>query len=209
MLTLEQYGVRLVRLNFGDLELVRYWRNHSDVAEFMEYRREISEEMQAKWFQAINNKYNYYFIIEFEGKKIGLINSKDYDPALGFGEGGIFIWDKNYINSFAAVFSTLCLLNFVFFTLKLCSLSRARILRTNDRAIHYNKMLGYKLLPGQEDVVNQLYELSLEDYSRVAKKLNEAATILSEGKGTLTYSGRVCEENLDEINRLLSAAQPK
>jgi len=205
MLTLEQYGVRLVRLNIGDIELVRYWRNHCDVAGFMEYREEISQEMQAKWFQTINNKYNYYFIIEFDGKKIGLINSKNYDPATGFGEGGIFIWDKNYLNSFAAVFSTLCLLNFVFFTLKLCSVSRARILRTNDRAIHYNKMLGYKLLPGQEEVENQLYELSIEDYLRAAKKLNEAATILSEGKGTLVYSGRVCEENLDEINNLLAA----
>src|SRR5687767_11424681 len=113
MMILEQYGVRLVRLKEEDIELVRHWRNQGDIANYMEDRNHITREAQVKWFDSIDNKFNYYFIIVYDGKKIGLINSKNYDPKEGFGEGGIFIWDKEYINSFAAVFATLCLLNFV------------------------------------------------------------------------------------------------
>ena len=204
MLVLQQYGVTLRRLTEEDIELVRHWRNQSDIANYMEYRNFITPEQQIVWFKSINNKFNYYFIIEFEGKKVGLINSKNYNPEEGFGEGGIFIWDNDYINSLVAVYSTLCLLNFVFFTLKLCQTSKARILRTNQRAIHYNQLIGYKLLPGQDDIENQLYQLTLEDYIKHGTKLNKAASILNEADITLKYSGVVCDENLEEVNQLLS-----
>jgi UDP-4-amino-4,6-dideoxy-N-acetyl-beta-L-altrosamine N-acetyltransferase len=203
MLILEQYGVRLVRIQEKDIELVRYWRNQSDIANYMEYRNYITAEAQVKWFHSINNKYNYYFIIEFEGKQVGLINTKNYDPALGFGEGGIFIWDKEYIHSFAAVFASLCLLNFMLVKIGVCKISRIRILRNNHGAIQYNKLLGYKLMPGQEDVENQMYELSIEDYLKYGEKLNKAASILSDNHSELKYSGEPGEENMDAINALL------
>ena len=203
MLTINQYGVTLKRITEEDIELLRYWRNQQSVKMYMDYRENITPEMQKKWFASVNNKFNYYFIIEFEGKKVGLINAKNFSYNDGFGEGGIFIWDQYYINSFAAVFSTLCVLNFVFFKVKLCKLSRARILRDNDRAIHYNQVIGYKLLAGQEDVVNQLYELSMDDYIKNAAKLNKAAEMLNNGNGEITFSGTVSDLNLDEINVLL------
>lgn len=205
MLTINQYGVTLKRITEEDIELLRYWRNQQSVKMFMDYREYITPEMQKKWFASVSNKFNYYFIIEFEGKKVGLINAKDFSYENGFGEGGIFIWDQDYINSFAAVFSTLCVLNFVFFKVKLCKLSRARILKDNDRAIHYNQLIGYKLLPNQEDVVNQLYELTQEDYIKNATKLNKAAEMLNNGNGEITFSGTVSDKNLDEINALLSS----
>ncbi|HEX8517262.1 MAG TPA: GNAT family N-acetyltransferase [Bacteroidia bacterium] len=203
MLILEQYGVRLVRIEEKDIELVRYWRNQSDIANYMEYRSHISAEAQKEWFKSVNNKFNYYFIIEFEAKQVGLINVKKYDPEKGFGEGGIFIWDKDYIHSFAAVFATLCLLNFMLVRLNICKVSRIRILRNNERAIHYNKILGYKLLPGQEDTENQLYELHIEDYLRYGARLNKAAAILSEGDSELKYYGEPSETNIEAINELL------
>lgn len=202
MLTLEQYGVKLVRLQEEDIELVRHWRNQAEVSNYMEYRLHITPEQQTEWFRSINNKYNYYFIIHYEGKKVGLINAKDYVPSEGFGEGGIFIWDQDYINSFVAVFATLCLLNFSFHAVKLRK-SRARILRDNERAIHYNKLIGYKLLPGQENINNQLYELTLEDYIANATRLNNAAIALCNGNGAARYTGEPGEENMDEINDLL------
>ncbi len=205
MLTINQYGVTLKRITEEDIELLRYWRNQHAVQMYMDYRKYITPEMQKKWFASVNNKFNYYFIIEFEGKKVGLINAKDFSYENGFGEGGIFIWDQDYINSFAAVFSTLCVLNFVFFKVKLCKLSRARILRDNDRAIHYNMVIGYKLLPGQQEVVNQLYELSVDDYVKNATRLNKAAEMLNNGNGEITFSGRASDLNLDEINSLLKA----
>jgi UDP-4-amino-4,6-dideoxy-N-acetyl-beta-L-altrosamine N-acetyltransferase len=204
VLTINQYGVTLKRITEEDLELLRYWRNQQSVKMYMDFRDYITPEMQQKWFLSVNNKYNYYFIIEFEGKKVGLINAKNFSYEDGFGEGGIFIWDQDYINSFAAVFSTLCVLNFVYFKVKLCKLSRARILRDNDRAIHYNQLIGYKLLPDQENVINQLYELTLEDYIKNATKLNKAAEMLNNGNGDITFSGTVSDKNLDEINEILT-----
>jgi UDP-4-amino-4,6-dideoxy-N-acetyl-beta-L-altrosamine N-acetyltransferase len=171
----------------------------------MDYREYITPDMQQKWFATVNNKFNYYFIIEFEGKKVGLINAKNFSYENGFGEGGIFIWDAEYINSFAAVFATLTLLNFVFHKVQLCKLSHARILKDNERAQHYNMLIGYKLAEGQENVYNQLYTLSLEDYNKVGNKLNKAAEIINNGHSELIYSGTVSENNLDEINRLLSS----
>ncbi len=203
MLILEQYGVRLIRIQEQDIELVRSWRNQTDVSSFMEYQKHITAEEQKIWFNSINNKYNYYFIIEFENKKVGLINVKNYDPKLGFGEGGIFISDKEYINSFAAVFATLCLMNFMFLKLDLCKISRIRILKNNARAIHYNQLLGYKLLPGQEHLENQLYELHINNYKVASAKLNKAATILSENNSELKYSGKLSDKNIDAINNLL------
>ena len=203
MLVLEQYGVRLVRVQEKDIEMVRNWRNQSDIANYMEYRNFITPEAQKIWFKSVNNRNNYYFIIEFEGKQVGLINAKNYDAGLGFGEGGIFISDKDYISSFAAVFATLCLLNFMFLKLNVSKISRIRILRDNDRAIHYNKLLGYKLLSDQEHVDNQLYELHVDDYKTIGAKLNKAAAILSDQNAELKYSGEVCDENMEAINALL------
>lgn len=204
MLILEQYGVRLVRVQEKDIEQIRNWRNQEDVARFMEYRNYITPEEQKVWFNSINNKNNYYFIIEIDNKQVGLINSKNYDPVIGFGEGGIFISDKDSLHSFTAVFASLCLLNFMFLKLNVSSVSRIKVLKTNERAIQYNKLLGYKLLPGQEHVENQVYELHIEDYKKASLKLNKAATRLSGGQSELKYSGEVSELNMDAINTLLS-----
>ena len=203
MIVLEQYGVKLKRLQLNDIELVRYWRNQSDIANYMEYRTYITPQSQINWFKKINNPYNYYFIIEYENKKVGLINSKDYNPNKGFAEGGIFIWDKNYIDSFVAIYSTLCLLNFVFFELKADTVSMIRILSTNQKAINYNKMIGYKLLPNQDNELNQLYELQIEDYISHGSKFNKAAALLNINAQELNYYGVVCPENSEEVNQLL------
>ena len=205
MLTIKQYGVTLRRITEADIELLRNWRNQQSVKMYMDYRKYITPEMQKKWFESVNNKFNYYFIIEFEGKNVGLINAKNFSYENGFGEGGIFIADEEYINSFAAVFSTLCLLNFVFYKVKLCTVSHARILRNNERARHYNMLIGYKLSPGQENIQNQLYTLHLSDYERMSEKLNKAAEALNNGNGELEFSGTAGEENLDEINAVLKA----
>jgi UDP-4-amino-4,6-dideoxy-N-acetyl-beta-L-altrosamine N-acetyltransferase len=203
MLTLKQYGITLTRIDENNIELIRYWRNQSDIITFMEHKSYITPCDQKKWFSTINNKLNYYFIIEFENKKIGLINVKNYSPNEGFGEGGIFIWDKNYLHSFAPAFSSLCLLNFMLVKLNVCKKSRIRVLKNNQRAIDYNKMLGYKLLPNQEMETNQLYELDIKDYLRQSIKLNNAAKILSDSDSELKYDGDICEKNIDEINQLL------
>ena len=91
----------------------------------------------------------------------------------------------------------------MFVKVKLCNTSHARILKDNDRAIHYNQLIGYKLSAGQENEYNQLYVLSLEDYLMSGAKLNKAAEMLNNGDAEITVGGTISSNNLDEINLLL------
>ncbi len=203
MLTIEQYGIKLTRVQSDDIELIRQWRNSEHVSSNMEYKKYISEEEQMKWFKSINNPLNYYFLIEFEKKKIGVINVKNIQLNENYGEGGIFIGDKNYIDSFASTFSSLCLLNFTFSILLLTTKSRIKIFRSNKNAIAYNKLLGYELLPGQDDLDYQTYELTADRYFKKTKKTNAIAAKISM-KPELKFSGSVCDENHEKINQLIT-----
>ncbi len=208
MLSLKQFDVELRRLQLEDIELVRKWRNEAHVAQQMIYREYITTEMQLKWFDSINNQYNYYFLILFKGNKVGLINAKDYDLERGFGEGGIFIGDKAYEDSFAAVFASLCLLNFVFYLLPHISKSRIRVLKTNVRAIQYNKLMGYEEISGAKNTHDQLFELSRERYLTHGLKLNKVASLYCEESNLMELNGTSSDLNMREINCLLEAKIP-
>lgn len=208
MLSLKQFDVELRRLQLEDIELVRKWRNEAHVAQQMIYGEYITTEMQLKWFDTINNQYNYYFLILFKGNKVGLINAKDYDLERGFGEGGIFIGDKAYEDSFAAVFASLCLLNFVFYLLPHISKSRIRVLKTNVRAIQYNKLMGYEEISGAKNTHDQLFELSRERYLTHGLKLNKVASLYCEESNLMELNGTSSDLNMREINCLLEAKIP-
>jgi RimJ/RimL family protein N-acetyltransferase len=141
----------------------------------MEYQEYITPAMQEKWFEKIDNDNNFFFIIEHEGKEVGLINVKDIDYEQKTGEGGIFIYDDSYLNSTLSFSASLCSLDFCFEILKLNRII-AHILKNNKRAIQFNKMLGFGLQPNQENVLNQLYFLEkekyLEKYNFISKFLN-------------------------------------
>lgn len=63
----------LVELTKADLELVRAWRNTDEVSKYMYTDDKISSEQQLKWFEKITKDLTQkYWIIEYEGKKIGL-----------------------------------------------------------------------------------------------------------------------------------------
>ena len=84
------------RLTREDIELVRNWRNSELISQYMEYKEYITPEMQLKWFRSIDNFFNLYFIIEYKGQKIGVINGKDIDWEERSMETGVFIGEKKY-----------------------------------------------------------------------------------------------------------------
>jgi len=173
-----KYGITLERLREKDTELVRKHRNDPWLASHMEYREHISPDMQKEWFASIDNFNNFYFLIIYEGKKIGLINSSDIKWEEISSKGGIFIWDREYIETYIPVLASLLLLetNFTVFRAKQ---SYIKTLKDNPRAIGLNKSLGYKILPGQDDVYNQEYVMSAKDFRSNARRLSKAARIIS------------------------------
>ncbi len=174
-----KYGISLNRLKEGDIELVRKWRNSRKINQFMEYREEITPEMQKKWFKSVNNNENFYFIIEYKGEKIGLINTSKANYEEGHSEGGIFLWEDKYYESFVPVWASLLLLETSIFVLQ-AKRSYIKTLKDNERAKKLNTHLGYRLMPGQEDVNNQMYEMTRESFMNKAPKLIRAATVLAE-----------------------------
>lgn len=168
--SIENYGVKLNRLTADKIETVRVWRNTPKISKYMEYREEITPEMQKNWFAKIDNDFNHYFVLEVDGKDIGLINIKDVDYEKGEGESGFFIWDDEYLNSDYSFRATLCLYDFAFETLKLNTIV-AHVLQDNKRAIRFNIAFGMKLSANQENVMNQEYRLDYTTYIEKKSKI--------------------------------------
>ncbi len=198
---IEQYDIVLNRLSIDEIELVRHWRNHPDVRKYMAFRKYISSEMQLRWFKGINNALNYYFLIEYRGEKIGVINCKNVHLDDMYGEGGIFIWDKRYWESSVPVMASMCLISAVFDVLKISNKSFIQVLSDNPRAIRYNKMLGYVLIPGQERIKNQWYVLTANDFQIKTEKLRRGASLLTGDFQLPRIYGEPSEIQLESINK--------
>lgn len=169
-----KYGITLSRLRQEDIEFVRQKRNSEQVRQFMEFREEITPEMQQRWFDGINNFENFYYIIDCKGIKIGLLNDKNMDWSARTSESGLFLWDVDYINTIIPVLASLCLLEAGFYFLN-WNTSYIKVLRDNPKAIQYVTGLGYRLCEGQEGVSNQAYFLTKELFDTKGRDLQRAA----------------------------------
>ncbi len=158
---IEAYGVVLKRLTEDKIELVRNWRNDPKIQQYMFFREYITPEMQLNWFKKTNNEFNHYFIIEIEGKEIGLANIKDVDYEKKEGEAGIFIYEDEYLDGTASYQISLAMSDFAYDTLGLVK-QTAVIEKNNKRAIDYNLSLGAKIVVEEENVVS--VEHLQEDY---------------------------------------------
>ena len=136
----------------------------------MEFRDEITPQMQENWFRKIENDNNFYYIIWIDNKEIGLINIRDINYETGEGEPGIFIWDDDYINTPVSIQAVLALTDFGFDELNLKKMV-IHVLSDNKRAIKFNLVFGYTLSPNQEQVYNKEYILYPEAYNKKRKQL--------------------------------------
>ena len=204
------YGIELKRLTLEDIELVRQYRNSEKIKQYMEYRDHISKEQQLNWFNSVNNINNNYFVIISDKKKVGLIYGANIDwNKKETGNGGIFIWDMNYWNSNTPGTSSFLLTD----TSILLGLKRTyiKVLKTNTRAISFNKSLGYELLPGQENIYNQKYVLDIERYKEkrdaLVKKIfphikNNKVKIIFENDNVINAFYINLINNLPESNKI-------
>lgn len=175
---ISDYDISLVLLTEDKIEMVRQWRNDPKIQQFMEYRDTITPEMQRKWFDKLNNgKDNFYFILQYKGEDVGLINVKDVDYKRKTGESGIFIYEDKYLNTDISYRAHLTMFDYFFNELDFESLY-SHILKTNKRAQRFTLFLGGVLADNQENVENQLYFISKESYTnnnnriRFVKKYN-------------------------------------
>ncbi len=171
---IRKYGITLKRLKEEDIELVREMRNSTVISRTMAYREHITPEMQKKWFESINNKYNGYFIIVYEGKKIGLINGKNIDFEKRCCEGGIFIWDEHYKNTIVPGLASIIMNDWTFLIINF-NVIYAKVLQENGNALTYDKLMGYEpCQPLTDEKGVQWLKLTKENYLRKVKLLRKS-----------------------------------
>ncbi len=138
----KKYGVDLVRLEKGQLELLRQWRNAPEIAKNMEFQEYITPEMQEKWFRTINNIHHFYFLIKKDNEWVGLIHLSNISFDEKTADAGIFISNQSYINTSIPAYASFALLDFAFMDIKLKSI-HIKVNKNNKKALKYNQHLGF------------------------------------------------------------------
>lgn len=150
-----KYGIVLKMLEEEELEMVRNWRNLDHVRLSMQYQEVITPQMQLNWFNTLDKKRNLYFVILKNETKIGVVNLKNIENKNA--EAGIFIGEKEHLNSLIPVLATVAIMEFAFEVLQLETL-RAKIAVNNLKAVLFNESIGYKKQELQADMDFNYYE---------------------------------------------------
>lgn len=190
---IEGYNVTLTRISKEDTELIRQWRNLDHVRKFMEFRENISEEMQAEWYKKINNIHNLYFIILQKGIKKGVINAKNIDWKRKIFEVGLFMGYEKDIISVTPILATLCFFDVFFIKLGFEKIFM-KIHHENIKAIHFDLSLGCQLIESEHTSEFNHYYLDRESYLKKSAGLREKAKDLTgSGEVVLKVGGEIID----------------
>ena len=151
--------------------------------------------MQQEWFKSVNNINNLYTVIEYQCEKIGVINIKNIDWETRVAEGGIFLPDPKYHQTFVPAVISYVTTEIIFIMFE-WTIGYAHVMKENKSVQAFVKMLGYELLSGQEDVDNQLYQITLESFEKRAPKIKKAIAVLTgnEEKGVFSIAAEEFED---------------
>ena len=157
-----RYGITISRLTLAEIETLRRWRNHPEIAQFMIFREEISAEQQLAWFSSVDNRNNLYGAVYWRDEFVGLTSLRNIDHEQCSAEGGMIIWGEEHQNSLVPFRAALVGTDLAFWGYGF-QLITARVLASNKRAIRFNRALGYKFAaPDAEGIVT--CSLSNPDY---------------------------------------------
>ncbi|HEY0262219.1 MAG TPA: GNAT family N-acetyltransferase [Chitinophagales bacterium] len=173
-MTISKFGVELKRLTVDKIELVRAWRNDPKISRSMFFAQHITAEMQQKWFESIDNEHNFYFLIYYHGKAVGLIHTSEIDNAKKTAFSGLFIYDESYWGTDVPVRASLAMLDF-FFAENSIETFFAKTKKDNKAAILYNEMLGFEVESEIEKDTGLLLKLTKENYYRASARLQKIA----------------------------------
>ena len=86
---IQAYGVELRRLQRDDIELVRQWRNHPEVARHMLSSEDISQEQQVAWFERSDTAEDRaYYLASYKGEPIAFA-SVSGEPGRQLGDNDV------------------------------------------------------------------------------------------------------------------------
>ncbi len=124
------------------LEELLMYRNTDFVRKKMFFQEIITWENHIKWFNSINNQFNYYYVIINEaGVNCGLINLKGIKN--NNSGAGLFLYKEEFKETLIAIKATYIIHEFAFYLLNINKLI-VEVEKDNLQAINYNKALGFK-----------------------------------------------------------------
>jgi len=136
--------IKLVKLKAEDLEMVRNWRNSKDVAQYMYNENFISESDQQKWFVNVNeSKSSIYWIIEYNGKQLGLASVTGIDYTLQSCYWAFYLGDLSVRGAGIGAKVEYNVIEYVFTELGLNKL-RCEVFVTNDKVIKLHEKFGFR-----------------------------------------------------------------
>jgi len=135
--------IKLVKLTVDDIELVRNWRNSQEVAAYMYTENHITESQQKSWFENINHDKSIYWIIEYEGRKLGLASVNYIDRTLQSCYWAFYLGDTSIRGGGIGAKVEFNVLEYVFNELKLNKL-RCEVFVTNGKVIKMHEKFGFR-----------------------------------------------------------------
>ncbi len=182
-----KYGICLERVEERHIEMIRNWRNDGKIAQHMFYSGQITTEMQRDWFNSINNLSNFFFLINYEERSVGLINISALDKEQKTAFSGLYIYDDSLLGTDIPVRASLAMLD-LFFNCFDVEKVFAKVRGNNKVAHKYNTALGFKRTKKIEYGIGFEYELEKNNYFEKAKKLRAFASRLSSNLSGIEFN---------------------
>ncbi len=197
---IRKYGIELRQLSLDSIELLRQWRNADRIRCFMEYKEVISGEQQLTWFNALDPKTDFYFIIHYNDQPIGMIHTSGINWSAKTANAGLFIYEEAFMGSSVPVFASLTMVD-VFFEVLGLEKYYAKVSADNKVAMDYNKSLGFEVVEGSAHNGFLKLELTKEGYVIKSKKWHELAKGVAVDTGELSISSER-KEVLDSLTHI-------
>lgn len=127
-----------------DIEMVRNWRNSEEVSKYMYTDAKITKDQQAKWFEKISDSKNSkYWIIEYDGKPLGLASITDINYNLQSCFWAFYLGDTSVRGAGIGSKVEYNIINYVFNELNLNKL-RCEVFVFNDKVIKMHEKFGFR-----------------------------------------------------------------
>ncbi len=136
--------IKLKELTLQDIEQVRQWRNSEEVASYMYTEEHITEEQQQNWFNKIKDeKSSHYWVIEYNGKKLGLASVTGIDQTLQSCYWAFYLGETSVRGAGIGAKIEYHIISFVFDLLKLNKL-RCEVFTSNEKVIKMHEKFGFR-----------------------------------------------------------------
>ncbi|MDB5228762.1 MAG: hypothetical protein JWN78_2955 [Bacteroidota bacterium] len=188
-----RYNLEFEAFHNEILEDALYLRNRDFVRNNMVYNPLISLTAHIQWFHSLEKDKNFYFLVRYKSKAVGVINIKDIDYERSTTELGIFFGDHDFI---ATAFPYMSCLTLIDLAVRLFQLQPfTKVLKGADYIEDINTALCFETI--EETPTYLIKKLNIPLHFLKNEKVRKAAVVVS-GKCDDPEKFKILFEEKDE-----------